>query len=320
VAIDEIHVIVEWGQDWRKSYSRLALFRRHVGRGVPWFGTSATLDPVMLEDVKKLARFTSDVLVQYNPVDRPDITYNVQRVQYPLNTYRDLEFVLAAAEESERTSADSLTGRLTDGLTEWSAGGIANEGKVNIIRRAIKAGDLAAAKDMIQKVDLAAVAILNSSAARKKEHGNQATHGLKKGDHLYSRSRCCRILKTIIYMDTIAHIQKAATLLTLWLVRMGCSKTSSAKAIRVYHSELAEFDKRAVSTEFCKPDVEDCRACSSHRIILATDAMGMGINNPDIRRIVQWQLPSSICSLLQRAGRAARSPNIQGEFIWLVEP
>jgi hypothetical protein len=253
----------------------------------------------MLEDVKKLAGFASDVLVQYNSVDRPDITYNIQRTQHPLSSYRDLEFVIVAAEESGRTSADLLTGGLVDGLTNWSTRGLVNEGKLDTIRQAIKAGDLLAVKEMIRKGDLAAVAVLNSSAARAKGNSDQARQQLEGEEDLYSRSRCCQIPKTIIYMDTIAHIQEAATLLTLWLVRMGCSKTSAAKAITVYHSELAEFDKRAVSAEFCKPDVEDCRACSSHRIVLATDAMGMGINNPDIRRIVQRRLPPSVCSLLQ---------------------
>jgi hypothetical protein len=274
----------------------------------------------MLEDVKRLAGFASDVLVQRNPLDRPDITYNIQRVQYPLKSYRDLEFVIAAAEEPERTPADLLAGRLVDGLTEWSTGGTVNQGKIDTIREAIKAGDLVAAKEMIRKDDLAAIAVQNSSAARNKGHGDRARQEIEKGDRLYSRSRCCRIPKTIIYMDTIAHIQEAAALLTLRLIRMGCSKTSAVKAITVYHSELAEFDKEAVSTEFCKPDVEDCRACSSYRIVLATDAMGMGINNPDIQRIVQWRLPPSMCSLLQRAGRAARRPDVWGELIWLVEP
>ncbi|KAH8743470.1 hypothetical protein F5883DRAFT_352763, partial [Diaporthe sp. PMI_573] len=54
-------------------------------------------------------------------------------------------------------------------------------------------------------------------------------------------------------------------------------------------------------------------------IIMASDAMGMGINNPDIKQVVQWKQPSTLCALWQRAGRAARDSSMTGNFIWFVE-
>jgi superfamily II DNA helicase RecQ len=74
----------------------------------------------------------------------------------------------------------------------------------------------------------------------------------------------------------------------------------------------SQIDKRSISAEFAKPD-------SKHHIIFATDAMGIGIDNPDIQLVVQWKQPPSMCALLQRAGRAARGRTVRGEFIWLVE-
>jgi len=38
VAIDELHVVSDWGQHWRSSYGRLALLRDLIDRTVPWFG------------------------------------------------------------------------------------------------------------------------------------------------------------------------------------------------------------------------------------------------------------------------------------------
>jgi superfamily II DNA helicase RecQ len=102
------------------------------------------------------------------------------------------------------------------------------------------------------------------------------------------------------------------------LIRAGCSKTSTINAIQVYHSELAESDKRRISTEFEKPDTESILESSIHRIIIATDAMGMGIDNPDIRLVIQWGVPPSIGALMQRAGRCARGKAVYGEFIWLI--
>src|SRR5947207_6563707 len=78
---------------------------------------------------------------------------------------------------------------------------------------------------------------------------------------------------------------------------------------------MAEHDKHQISLEFSKPG---CK--SSIRIILATDAMGMGVDNPDIALVVQYGLTKSMCSLNQRAGRVARGKNARGKFIWLVEP
>ena len=119
-------------------------------------------------------------------------------------------------------------------------------------------------------------------------------------------------------MDSITDIEAAVIRVVSWLADSGCTPATSILAVQAYHSELAELDKRAIPAEFVKAD-SVWQNSSRHRIVVATDAMGMGIDNPDIRIVVQWKLPSSMCSLLQQAGRASRSPNVSGQFIWLVE-
>ena len=54
-----------------------------------------------------------------------------------------------------------------------------------------------------------------------------------------------------------------------------------------YHSELAEFNKRCISTEFANPDMEDVLESLIYRIIIATNAIEMGIDNPDVQLVVQ---------------------------------
>ncbi|KAH9171007.1 P-loop containing nucleoside triphosphate hydrolase protein [Lactarius sanguifluus] len=56
------------------------------------------------------------------------------------------------------------------------------------------------------------------------------------------------------------------------------------------------------------------------RVLVCTDAAGMGCNIPDIDVIVQWKLPGKLSSFVQRAGRAARGPNTVGLAVLLVEP
>ncbi|KAL1725303.1 P-loop containing nucleoside triphosphate hydrolase protein [Schizophyllum commune] len=55
------------------------------------------------------------------------------------------------------------------------------------------------------------------------------------------------------------------------------------------------------------------------RVLVCTDAAGMGCNIPDIEVVVQWKLPEKLSSFVQRAGRAARDPRIHGLAVLLVE-
>ena len=130
-----------------------------------------------------------------------------------------------------------------------------------------------------------------------------------------SRQHCNRIPKTIVYIKHIAEIEIAEQCLINWLIQAGCLRAASTDAVRAYHSELAEFNKRAISTEFRKPDCNRLEECSLIRVIIATDAMGMGINNPDVINVIQYHLPKNMGCIMQRAGRAARASGAVGMFI-----
>lgn len=278
MAIDELHVVEQWGEAWRATYSKLVMLRSRIDSKIPWFGTSATLEPDVLESVKRLAGFDSDVRIQRTSIDRPDIAFRIRVIQHTVSSFRDLEFLLAPAKDA----IEKVTKRRAD----------------DAARKSIKSGDIATAKEIIA-------------------HNVRRNRG-KGGSE--SRACCNKIPKTIIYMQEISHIEVAESILISWLIKAGISETEVVHTVKAYHSELAEYDKRAISTEFSKPDVDDISQTSRHRIIIATDAMGMGINNPDVRRVVQWRQPDRMGTLFQRAGRAARGQGIYGEFIWLIEP
>lgn len=47
---------------------------------------------------------------------------------------------------------------------------------------------------------------------------------------------------------------------------------------------------------------------------MATDAYGVGINNPDIKLVTHWDLPTAFDSIIQQMGRAGRKGG-QATFI-----
>ncbi|KAJ3816152.1 hypothetical protein F5880DRAFT_1645225, partial [Lentinula raphanica] len=81
--------------------------------------------------------------------------------------------------------------------------------------------------------------------------------------------------------------------------------------IAVYHSRRSSHSKRRVLEEFRSGQL---------KILLTTEAAGMGCDLPSIHRVVQFMVPKSLAVWLQRAGRAARSTSIQGQAFLLVQP
>ncbi|KAJ7084890.1 P-loop containing nucleoside triphosphate hydrolase protein [Mycena belliarum] len=55
------------------------------------------------------------------------------------------------------------------------------------------------------------------------------------------------------------------------------------------------------------------------RVLVCTDAAGMGCDIPDIELVVQWKKPKNVSSWVQRAGRAARAHGSTGMAVMLVE-
>jgi ATP-dependent DNA helicase RecQ len=71
----------------------------------------------------------------------------------------------------------------------------------------------------------------------------------------------------------------------------------------VYHGDLSAEERRAMQERFL---------AANDLVVLATNAFGMGIDKPDIRFVVHWQLPGTLEAYVQETGRAGRD----GQGAW----
>ena len=119
--------------------------------------------------------------------------------------------------------------------------------------------------------------------------------------------------KTIIYGDSITRLVQMKEILKRFYMEVGASSPTASEAIRSFNGLMSTREKTRICEEFRKRD-------SNIRILCcdgATNAMGFGMDIPDVEIVVQWKAPPSLRALVERAGRAARAPDRMGEFIWL---
>ncbi|KAK0473325.1 P-loop containing nucleoside triphosphate hydrolase protein [Armillaria luteobubalina] len=217
VVFDEAHCIKEWGSTFRNSYHKLGHLRHLMSRRVPYHLGTATLAPSAVEPLKKELRLSPDTTVLRLNTDRPNIFFRVRRMEYPINSYHDLAFLIPK--------------------------------------------DL----DADGPLPLKFIVFFNS---RK-----EAEEGAK-----FLRSRL-----PSKYRDKLKWVHSGMT---------------------------DEFREDAIHALKIGEDIGAC----------ATDAVGLGIDIPDIYIMVQFRVPAIISTWIQRAGRAVRNLLLEGTAILLAEP
>lgn len=90
----------------------------------------------------------------------------------------------------------------------------------------------------------------------------------------------------IIYCSTRRDVEEVHRQLVRWGYQAGR-----------YHAGLSETERNRMQEQF---------RCDRLAVIVATNAFGMGIDKPDVRFVVHYQLPKSIEAYYQEAGRAGR--------------
>ncbi|HEU0015553.1 MAG TPA: RecQ family ATP-dependent DNA helicase [Longimicrobium sp.] len=91
---------------------------------------------------------------------------------------------------------------------------------------------------------------------------------------------------SIVYAST----RKSVDALTMLLNGVGITTVG-------YHAGLGDRDRKRVQDEFMRGQT---------RVVVATNAFGMGIDKPDVRIVVHYNLPGNLEAYYQEAGRAGR--------------
>ncbi|KAI0772184.1 P-loop containing nucleoside triphosphate hydrolase protein [Irpex lacteus] len=130
------------------------------------------------------------------------------------------------------------------------------------------------------------------------------------------------IPKTYIYVDNITSgsdvIDHLRTLLEARVSATSPPQYATSTSFQYWHGLIRPFNA-TLSQEYRNIAMAKFRS-GEIRILVCTDAAGMGINVPDVDVVVQWKLPATLSNFIQRAGRAARDRRRRGLAVLLVEP
>jgi ATP-dependent DNA helicase RecQ len=103
----------------------------------------------------------------------------------------------------------------------------------------------------------------------------------------------------IVYCSTVKNVEEILVALE-----------RSGESVTAYHGRLAARERAANQERFMS---------GGARVVVATNAFGMGIDKPDIRFVVHYNMPGSLESSYQEAGRAGRDGET-ARCVLLYEP
>ena len=118
--------------------------------------------------------------------------------------------------------------------------------------------------------------------------------------------------KTVIFCRTL---RECADMYTAFKQKLGPNITKPPGFPNILQLRIITLFTGASTSELRKEILDEFRKQDSVlRLVIASSAFGLGIDIPDIARIINWGLPHSLEDLVQETGRAGRNES-QAEAI-----
>jgi ATP-dependent DNA helicase RecQ len=142
-------------------------------------------------------------------------------------------------------------------------------------------------EDVKKQLGLPSMRVFNTGIYRD----NLRYEVLRVTNELEKREQRARVMREtegtgIVYCATVKAVEALAELFR-----------GSAFEVRAYHGKLAPSERR---------ENQDLFMAGGLKAMVATNAFGMGIDKPDIRFVIHYQMPGSLEAYYQESGRAGR--------------
>lgn len=127
-------------------------------------------------------------------------------------------------------------------------------------------------------------------------------HGFYRPNLFYQVETCTNQDSKMRYLVQALHQHQTGRVLVYCGTRKMTEEVSGElqkqfQQVGFYHAGMASEERHRIQQEF---------ADGKLRILVATNAFGMGIDQPDVRLVVHYQMPANIDALYQEMGRAGR--------------
>ncbi len=126
--------------------------------------------------------------------------------------------------------------------------------------------------------------------------------GFRRSNLAFAVRLCLSRFDKLTELDRLVAGHTTGTVLVYCATRRAVEEVAGAlgqthAGVGYYHAGLSDDERRVVQEEFRRGTV---------RILVATNAFGMGIDKPDVRLVVHFDVPGSLEAYYQEAGRAGR--------------
>lgn len=143
------------------------------------------------------------------------------------------------------------------------------------------------AQDIVDQLELKNPEMIHTGFDRPSLHFEVR----ETGDEKQQVKRLLRLIRkiqgsVIIYCSTIRTVEAIAGALPVLGLKVG-----------MYHGKMGKAERDAAQLAFMR---------NNPRIMVATNAFGLGVDKPDIRAVIHYNLPGSMEAYYQEAGRAGR--------------